>query len=57
MAVAQAAGVATDLTGGALPAVGEGHTARSHPLDGPDSPPAIDGHSTGVSGVERPEAA
>ncbi len=55
--IAQAAGAVTDLMRGAPPAVGEGHTARSHPLDGPDSHLATAGPSAGVSGAQRPEAA
>ncbi len=55
--IAQSAGVITDLMEHAPPAVGEAHTARSRPLDGPDSPLATEGHSTGVATAQRPEAA
>ncbi len=56
-AIAQAAGVVTDLVGGVLPAVGEADTARSRPLDGPEHQPGQEHLSTGVVGARAPEAA
>ncbi len=56
-AIAQSAGVVTDLVGGVPPAVGEADTGRSHPLDGPDYPQGQDRPSTGVVGARVPKAA
>ncbi len=55
--VEQAAGRVARLTGTDSARPENAHTARSRPRDGPDSPPAIDGHSTGVSGAQASEAA
>ncbi len=56
-AIAQSAGVVTDLAGGVLPAVGEARTARSHPPDGPEHPSGVEGPPTGVVGAQTSEAA
>ncbi len=55
--VARAAGTVVDLAG--VPAAGgfPGAVCVTRPSDGPDSPPTIDGHSTGVAAAQRPEAA
>ncbi len=55
--VAQAAGPVAQLTGMDSARPENACTARSHPLGDPDSPPAMDGHSTGVAAAQRPEAA
>ncbi len=56
-AIAQSAGVVTDLVGGVLPAVGEADTGRSHPLDGPEHQPGPETPSTGVATARAPKAA
>lgn len=55
--IVQSAGVVTDLTRTAPSAVGEAHTARSHPLDAPEHQPGQERPSTGLSSVQTPEAA
>ncbi len=55
--IAQAAGVATDLMGGAPLSVGEAHTARSHLSGGPEHPQELDDASARLSSAHTPEAA
>ena len=55
--IARAAGTVVDLAG--VPAAGgfPGAVCVTRPSDGPDSPPTIDGHSTGVAAAQRPKTA